>query len=132
MNLDHSAPGHDDPHASAAGGHAPGKRARTERLAGHRPGHAPAAAGADHEAGAGADADHDDPFFFAEGGRAFYRDRLVPLLDRIGADTDALLASWPVRQPLDGRTAFTMTFGTMKRLIPLVPSGPSGSRASTR
>lgn len=48
---------------------------------------------------------------FAEGGRSFYRDRLVPLLDRIGADTDALLASWPVRQPLDGRTAFTMTFG---------------------
>ncbi|MEZ5234435.1 MAG: TetR/AcrR family transcriptional regulator [Acidimicrobiia bacterium] len=48
---------------------------------------------------------------FAEGGQAFYRDRLVPLLDRIHGDTDELLASWPVRQPLDGRTAFTMTFG---------------------
>ncbi len=76
MNLDHTAPGHDDPLASAAGGHAPGKRARTERLTGHRPGSAPTTAGADAGDGAGADADadhdgdRDDPFFFAEGGRA--------------------------------------------------------------
>jgi hypothetical protein len=48
---------------------------------------------------------------FEKGGRAFYRDRLVPLLDRAGRDADELLASWPVRQQIDGRTAFTMTFG---------------------
>ncbi len=48
---------------------------------------------------------------FAEGGQAFYRQRLVPLFDRIHGDTDQLLASWPVRQSRDGRTAFTMTFG---------------------
>lgn len=48
---------------------------------------------------------------FAEGGQAFYRDRLLPLLADAYRDTDELLGSWPVRQPMDGRTAFTMTFG---------------------
>lgn len=48
---------------------------------------------------------------FASGGPAFYRERLVPVLDRAYADTERLLASWPLRQQLDGRTAFTMTFG---------------------
>ena len=48
---------------------------------------------------------------FAEGGRTFYRERLVPLLDRAHADSEALLASWPLRRELDGRTAFTMTIG---------------------
>lgn len=48
---------------------------------------------------------------FADGGRAFYRDRLVPVLDRAGESATELLRSWPVRQQLDGRTAFTMTFG---------------------
>lgn len=48
---------------------------------------------------------------FAEGGRTFYRQRLVPLLDGASRRADELLASWPVRQQLDGRTAFMMTFG---------------------
>jgi AcrR family transcriptional regulator len=48
---------------------------------------------------------------FAAGGPAFYRERLVPLLDRAYDEAERLLASWPVRQQLDGRTAFTMTFG---------------------
>jgi AcrR family transcriptional regulator len=48
---------------------------------------------------------------FAEGGREFYRNRLAPMLDRVYSDSDKLMRSWPVHQPLDGRTAFTMTFG---------------------
>lgn len=48
---------------------------------------------------------------FAEGGQAFYRQRLVPLLEQAYEGTEQLLASWPVHQELDGRTAFTMTLG---------------------
>lgn len=48
---------------------------------------------------------------FTEGGQAFYTERLVPLLGKAYEGTEQLLASWPVHQQLDGRTAFTMTFG---------------------
>lgn len=47
----------------------------------------------------------------AEGGQAFHRQRLVPLLEPAYEGTEQLLASWPVHQELDGRTAFTMTLG---------------------
>lgn len=48
---------------------------------------------------------------FSEGGRRFYCDRLVPLLDRGHDSAATLLDSWPLRRPLDPATAFTATFG---------------------
>jgi TetR/AcrR family transcriptional regulator len=48
---------------------------------------------------------------FSEGGKDFYRSRLMPLLDRAADSASELLATWPLRRPLDGHTAFTMTVG---------------------
>lgn len=48
---------------------------------------------------------------FSEGGRAFYRDRLAPLLEDAYGGSARVLDSWPLRHRIDGRTGFTMTFG---------------------
>jgi AcrR family transcriptional regulator len=48
---------------------------------------------------------------FSEQGRDFYRNRLAPTLARAYDVSESLLQSWPLRRPIDGRLAFTATFG---------------------